>query len=94
MKAELERDVAQLGFAHCAIMRPGMLAGERIEKRTGEKMALALTGVLHRLPGLGVLKPIQGFDVAKAMIVAAKTQWAKMKIYEMKELFALAEQWP
>lgn len=94
MKAELERDVSALSFQHVSIMRPGMLAGERTEKRLGEKAALTVVGLLHHLPGFGALKPIQGFDVAKAMLVAARTQFAKYKVYSMKELFELAAQWP
>lgn len=94
MKGELERDAGQLPFQHISIMQPGMLAGARTEKRMGEKVALSVVGVLHHLPGLGVLKPIQAFDVARAMIVAAKTQFAKHKTYSMAALFALAKQWP
>lgn len=94
MKGELERDASQLPFQHISIMQPGMLAGERVENRTGEKIALSVVGVLHHVPGLKVLKPIQAFDVARAMIVAAKTQFAKHKTYSMSELFDLAKQWP
>ena len=94
MKAELERDISALPFEHISVMRPGMLAGERTEKRMGEKLALSVTSLVHYIPGLGVLKPIQGFDVAKAMMVVAKTQWAKHKVYSMQELFQLAKQWP
>lgn len=93
MKAELDRDVSQLPFEHIAIMRPGMLAGERTEKRVGEKIALQLASVLQHIPGLGMLQPIQGTSVAKAMIVVALRQTAPKSIYKMKELFELAEQY-
>lgn len=93
MKAELERDISALPFQHISILQPGMLAGHRSQHRPGEKLALSVVGVLHHLPGLGALKPIQGFDVARAMLVAAKTQFAHRKVYGMKELFGLAAQW-
>lgn len=90
MKAELERDVALLPFAHISILRPGMLAGNRLERRKGEKIALSFTNILQHVPGLSFLKPIQDIEVAKAMIVAAKDQQEKIKIYEMQTLFNLA----
>jgi hypothetical protein len=93
MKGELERDVLQLPFQHTAIMRPGMLSGDRTEDRTGEKIALKVVNVLKNIPGLDMLKPIQGASVAKAMIMAARQQNETKRIYEMKELFALAEQY-
>ncbi|OLY92688.1 Uncharacterized conserved protein YbjT, contains NAD(P)-binding and DUF2867 domains [Cnuella takakiae] len=94
MKGELERDISQLSFQHISIMQPGLLAGARTEKRLGEQLALSLSGALQFVPGLGVTKSIQGFDVARAMIVAARTQFAKHKVYSMKELFQLVQQWP
>jgi uncharacterized protein YbjT (DUF2867 family) len=90
MKAELERDAALLPFEHIGILRPGMLAGNRPEIRTGEKLALAVAGVLQHVPGFSFLKPIKDIEVAKAMNVIAKSQQEKVKIYEMKTLFELA----
>lgn len=90
MKAELERDIAFLPFEHIGILRPGMLAGNRPEKRTGERIALSITKILQHVPGLNFLKPIQDVEVAKAMNVIAKSQQEKIKTYEMQTLFQLA----
>lgn len=92
MKAALDRDVARLPFKHISIVRPGLLDGARKEKRIGERFALLLARTLHKLPGLGALKPIPGSDVARAMIVAAKTQQESFRIYAVQELFQMAAQ--
>lgn len=36
MKGELEDAVRALGFAHCVILRPGLLVGDRAESRPAE----------------------------------------------------------
>ena len=36
MKGELEDAVRKIGFAHCVILRPGLLVGERTESRPAE----------------------------------------------------------
>jgi uncharacterized protein YbjT (DUF2867 family) len=91
MKAELERDVLRLPFEHTSILQPGLLAGDRQEKRTGEGLALKLSGLLQHIPGLGMLKSIPGESVAKAMIQAATRQKEAKRIYNMQELFLLAQ---
>lgn len=90
MKAELERDVEKLPFAHISILQPGMLDGERIEKRTGEGIALKVINVLYHMPGLNSLKPIQGKEVAQAMTRVARQQKEPVKRYGMRQLFKLA----
>lgn len=90
MKAELERDVSALPFKQISILKPGMLDGERREKRKGEKIALGVVNVLYHMPGLQILKPIQGHEVAKAMIRVARIQKEPLKKYSMRELFSLA----
>lgn len=93
MKAELERDVQQLSFKYLGILRPGLLAGNRAEERTGEKLALKISKGLHKLPLLGFLKPIEGKDVAKAMIQVAEKEKEQVRIYSMQELFDYAAQY-
>ena len=68
MKGELEEAVKHLPFQHISIIQPGMLAGKREEFRLGERIALPLLNVLHRVPGLGAYKPIDACLVAQAMI--------------------------
>ncbi len=40
MKGELERDIKRLPFETIHIIRPGLLAGERVQVRTGEKIGI------------------------------------------------------
>lgn len=71
MKAELERDVAALGFRRVCVLRPGPLAGERAERRRGEEMAAAVLRHLPRWRSLAAVRPVDGADVARAAIAAA-----------------------
>lgn len=48
MKGELEEAVSKLGFKRTYIFRPSILEGKRTEKRTGEKIGLAISHVLTR----------------------------------------------
>lgn len=47
MKGQLEDAIQSLGFSSLTILRPGILDGERVERRPGERAAL---GVLRSLP--------------------------------------------
>src|SRR6185437_13645082 len=60
MKGALERDIQKLPFETIHIIRPGMLAGERQEVPTAEKIGIGVMNVISSIPGLGKLKPIQG----------------------------------
>ena len=91
MKGELERDIKKLPFETIHIIRPGMLAGDRKEKRTGEKIMLPVMNVLGSIPGLGSLKPIQAKEVAQAMINATFRHVVGIQAYNMGEVFKLAE---
>jgi uncharacterized protein YbjT (DUF2867 family) len=91
MKAELERDVSVLTFQSIHILRPGMLAGHRAEPRLGERISTVVFRALGAIPGLGALNPIQGFEVARAMIALAHDGSAGVHIHEMGDLFRLAK---
>jgi uncharacterized protein YbjT (DUF2867 family) len=45
-KGLVERDIAALGFASLTFVRPGLIGGERAERRTGEAVATAILGAL------------------------------------------------
>lgn len=69
-KGETERDLRALGFAGLVLVRPSLLAGERSERRIGERLALRLSVPLRGwLPAR--VRPIAAVDVAQAMIDAA-----------------------
>ena len=90
MKGELERDVKKLPFDTIHIIRPGMLAGERREARSGEKIGISIMNLVAMIPGLKRLKPIQGAEVARAMINATFKHVIGIHSYTMGEVYQLA----
>jgi uncharacterized protein YbjT (DUF2867 family) len=58
MKGKLDDAVQSLPFKVISILRPGQLAGERIEKRFSEKIGLS---VMYGLNKLGILKKYRPF---------------------------------
>ena len=90
MKGELERDIKKLPFECIHILRPGMLSGPRDEKRTGERIGIAVMNVIGLIPGLGGIKPITDIQVAKAMINATFRHVTGIHSYTLKEVFRLA----
>lgn len=90
IKGELERDIKKLPFETIHIIRPGMLAGDRKEVRTGEKIFTPVMYAIGAIPGLGMLKPIQGREVAQAMINATFRHVVGIHSYTMGEVFKLA----
>ncbi len=90
-KGEMERDVAALDFEHTHIFRPSMIMGKRKENRPLEKVAIQIWRVVNLLlvGSLKRYKGMDGKDIAKAMVLAAKRRSGKVKIYhwpEMREL--------
>ena len=77
-----------VGFHSLSIFRPSLLLGDRKEKRLAEDIGQFFGKVLKFLmPGKS--KPIEGENVAKAMVAAAKLNKKGVEIYhynEMKEL--------
>lgn len=90
MKGELERDVMQLPFKHIHIIQPGILVGQRKEKRAGEKIGIALLSVLYHIPGLTAYKPIPAETVAKAMINASFDESKSLQVHTLQGVFDLA----
>jgi uncharacterized protein YbjT (DUF2867 family) len=91
MKGELEEAISKLPFKRISIIRPGLLSGNRTEHRAGEKLMIKVLNVLHHLPGLGGQKPIDVSIVARAMINAYFQQRSAALVYELSEVFKLAE---
>ena len=73
VKGETERAVRSIGFDATHIFRPGLLLGDRAEKRAGEEIGAALTPCLHplMLGPLRAYRSIKGETVARAMRGAA-----------------------
>lgn len=90
VKGELEAAVSALGFPALHIFRPSFLVGEREEHRTGERMALAIGGVLAvALVGpLRRYRPIAGATVAACMVATARRQIRGIHIVESEGIAA------
>lgn len=73
VKGETERAIRSIGFESLHIFRPGLLLGERREKRTGEEIGAALTPFLNplMLGPLRAYRSIKSETVARAMAGAA-----------------------
>lgn len=72
VKGELERDLAGLDFASLTFVRPGLIGGDRLERRPAERAALILLGILGPvLPRAWRINPAG--RIAAAMIEAAIT---------------------
>lgn len=90
MKAELEEAVGKLKFESIKIFRPGILAGERNEKRIGEKIALNLIFAINKIGLFKSYKPIFGDELASSMINSYfRIDNKSVKIFELKEIFEL-----
>jgi uncharacterized protein YbjT (DUF2867 family) len=89
MKGQLENAVQRLPFKVISLIRPGQLAGNRTEKRTGEKIGLSVMYFLNKLGLFKRYKPILAYQVAQAMINAAEKK--QSGIYNLDDVFQLAE---
>ncbi|MCG6204124.1 NAD(P)H-binding protein [Rhodopseudomonas sp. HC1] len=90
-KGETERDVIALGFPQTHIFRPSMLMGERGEHRPLEQLYIGLARLLNPLLAgpADRFRGIDGGDVARAMVAAARTDAPSPQIYHWREMMAL-----
>jgi uncharacterized protein YbjT (DUF2867 family) len=88
MKGELERDVSALGIARTRILRPGLLSGDRQERRRGEELALALLRPIAAILPAAV-RPISVSTVARSAVRAAVDPKLGVIRYEPSDLFRL-----
>jgi hypothetical protein len=91
MKGELERDIKNLSFRNIHILQPGLLEGDRVEKRWMETLA---SKALHFMNGIGLLKkqkPLPASVAAKAMINASLFNKAPVQTYALLDIFKLAD---
>ena len=81
-----------MGFDALHIFRPGLLLGERDEKRRGESIMIRLAPMLNPLMvgGASIYKSIPAEDVAAAMVAAAGSDAAGRNIYTFNEMTRLA----
>ncbi len=90
-KGEVERDILALDFEHTNIFRPSMIMGSRKESRSFEKILIKTFSIINPvfIGKLNRFRGINGKDIAKAMVNAAKNQSEKVRIYHWKEMNGL-----
>ena len=73
VKGETEADVAALALPHYWFLRPSLLAGQRAETRVGERIGLAVAGLIGPLMvgSLRRYRAIHADTVAAAMLALA-----------------------
>lgn len=91
IKGELDEAVQQLDFEKIFIFRPSLLAGDRKEKRIGEKIGFTILQPLSKIPFIKKYRPIFGYEVALAMINIANGNHGTFEIFELDEIFSLLE---
>ena len=90
MKGALERDIKQLPFRSIHIFRPGLLAGDRTEKRIGERVGLVLLQALNRFGIAGSQRPVHATILAHAMLRASIDTTQPLQTYTLLEVFEKA----
>jgi len=88
VKGETEAAVSALPFEGRQIFRPSILTGERSERRTGERLGVAvMRGTAFAMVGpLRKFRPIAADTVAKAMVRVALRSPRGVNIYESDEI--------
>jgi len=91
IKGALERDILALGFPTTIIFKPGPLEGHREKNRPAENLMVAIVRGLNRISLFKKYRPISGHTMAKAMIAAAHNPAKAVTVFELEEIFLLAD---
>jgi uncharacterized protein YbjT (DUF2867 family) len=91
MKGKLEEDVKKLDFESISILQPGLLHGDRQEKRFGEEAAYTVLHFMDKVGIAGKYKPYEASVVAQAMINAGIAAQPGVHTYTLGDLFELAQ---
>jgi len=90
LKGEVEDAVKETGLKSVHIMRPSVLLGDRKEFRLGEKIGQAvMKAISFLIPSK--YKPVHAGDVAKAMVLAARSGKQGNICYEYKAIKELVK---
>lgn len=85
VKGELEQDLRALGFASLCLVRPGLIGGERAERRAGEHLASVVLGTLAPvLPRAWRINPAT--RIADALVEAALNPQPGVRVVGAAEL--------
>lgn len=88
VKGETEKALKDIGFTSLVIFRPGLLVGERAEKRTAEKVAItAFSFLRHVLPDKVERKMATPVTIlARHMIQEARSETSGLRIIESQDI--------
>lgn len=85
VKGRLERDLRALGYPSLTLVRPGLIGGERAERRTGEHLASVVLGVLGPvLPRAWRINPAE--RIAAALVEAVLVPRAGVQVISSAHL--------
>lgn len=92
MKGQVEEAVGQLGFARLDLIRPGLLLGDRAERRFAERAGQAVAPLLNLLlvGGLSRYQALPADTVAAAILALAGQEAPGRFVHENAALRALA----
>lgn len=85
VKGELEQALAGVGFESLTLVRPGLIDGERSERRRGEAMALAVSRALRPLLPRA-WQPSRAQRIADALVSAALAPRPGTQVVEAAQL--------
>ncbi|HEX9981829.1 MAG TPA: NAD(P)H-binding protein [Thermoanaerobaculia bacterium] len=81
VKGEAERDIIATGYPSVTIAQPSLLLGDRQKRRLGEEIAKPLGWLFPPK-----YRPIEGRDVARALVEAARENRAGVRVMESREM--------
>jgi len=94
VKGEVEEAVKRLPFDGIHIFRPSFLAGDRTERRTGERIGIGVASALSfALVGpLRRYRPVPAADVARAMVAVARQDIRGAVVYPSERIAEIARE--
>ena len=93
MKARLDRNARETGFDQLVIVKPSVLDGARKEKRTGEKLSIAIGNLLGRTGLFNAYRPVRVEKVAAAMIYSINEKGSAYTEIGNSQIPVLAEKY-
>jgi uncharacterized protein YbjT (DUF2867 family) len=92
VKGQMEEAIKQININSLSILRPSIIAGQRNEKRFGEKIGLVVMKVMNPLlmGSLKNYKSIKASDIAKALVNSVIIQKSGATVYLSDEIKKLA----
>jgi hypothetical protein len=86
MKGELERDIKLLPFQYIHIFQPGLLGGNRKERRPIERFSISFVRLLNKIGIARSQTPVDPDILSMAMINVSFHNAAKLTIYTLPQI--------